>query len=216
MAIYWDAEFLPSWHRNCPFRLNFLFFAAWNSQLMVEVLIVILQPWGKLLRIRETSAHQPQLTSGRHAYVREIKTCLSHYFSGPCSSLWSAIPDRSKWNLLTSLPVWTSVSYDHMFVTTWTVARQAPLSMGHRIFQARILEWVAISFSRGIFPSQGLNWSLLHLRQILYNSATWEAHSSLTGQLVITAFPIQSLLEPVNLILDSFSSNYIFFIILSK
>jgi len=33
------------------------------------------------------------------------------------------------------------------FVTLWTVARQAPLSMG--ILQARILEWVAISSSRG-------------------------------------------------------------------
>ena len=32
-------------------------------------------------------------------------------------------------------------------MTPWTVARQAPLSMG--ILQARILEWVAISFSRG-------------------------------------------------------------------
>ena len=31
--------------------------------------------------------------------------------------------------------------------TPWTVAHQAPLSMG--ILQARILEWVAISFSRG-------------------------------------------------------------------
>ena len=31
-------------------------------------------------------------------------------------------------------------------VTSWTVACQAPLSMG--IIQARILEWVAISFSR--------------------------------------------------------------------
>ena len=31
--------------------------------------------------------------------------------------------------------------------TPWTVARQAPLSIG--LFQARILEWVAISFSRG-------------------------------------------------------------------
>ena len=28
----------------------------------------------------------------------------------------------------------------------WTIAKQAPLSMG--IFQARILEWVAISFPR--------------------------------------------------------------------
>ena len=32
-------------------------------------------------------------------------------------------------------------------VTPWTVAHQATLSMG--ILQARILEWVAISFSRG-------------------------------------------------------------------
>ena len=34
-----------------------------------------------------------------------------------------------------------------LFVTLWTVACQAPLSMG--IPQARILEWVAIPFSRG-------------------------------------------------------------------
>ena len=33
------------------------------------------------------------------------------------------------------------------FATPWTVAHQAPLSMG--ILQARILEWVAISSSRG-------------------------------------------------------------------
>ena len=32
------------------------------------------------------------------------------------------------------------------FLTPWTVARQAPLSMG--ILQPRILEWVVISFSR--------------------------------------------------------------------
>ena len=45
-----------------------------------------------------------------------------------------------------------------LFVTPWTVAYQAPLSMGfsrqeyssvHGIFQARVLEWIAISFSRG-------------------------------------------------------------------
>ena len=34
-------------------------------------------------------------------------------------------------------------------VTPWTVAYQAPLSMG--ILQARILEWVSIPFSRGSF-----------------------------------------------------------------
>ena len=35
------------------------------------------------------------------------------------------------------------------------------------ILQARILEWVAISFSRYL-PTQGLNLGLLHCRQILY------------------------------------------------
>ena len=34
-----------------------------------------------------------------------------------------------------------SLSHVRLFVTPWTVARQAPLSMG--ILQARILEWVA-------------------------------------------------------------------------
>ena len=34
-----------------------------------------------------------------------------------------------------------------LFATPWTVARQAPLSMG--TLQARILEWVAMPSSRG-------------------------------------------------------------------
>ena len=38
-----------------------------------------------------------------------------------------------------------------------------PGSSVHGILQARILEWVAISFCRGIFPAQGLNLSLLDL-----------------------------------------------------
>ena len=37
-----------------------------------------------------------------------------------------------------------------------------PGSSVHGILQARILEWVAIPFSRGIFPTQGLNLGLLH------------------------------------------------------
>ena len=53
-----------------------------------------------------------------------------------------------------------------LFATSLTVAHQAPLSMG--FFQARILEWVAISLSRGIFLTQGLNPGLSHCRQTLY------------------------------------------------
>ena len=37
----------------------------------------------------------------------------------------------------------------------------------HGIFQARVLEWVAIFFSRGIFLTQGLNSGFLQSRQIL-------------------------------------------------
>ena len=43
-----------------------------------------------------------------------------------------------------------------------------PGSSAHWISQAKILEWVAISFSRGIFPTHGSNPHLLHCRQILY------------------------------------------------
>ena len=41
-----------------------------------------------------------------------------------------------------------------------------PGSSVHEIFQARILEWVVISFSRG--STQGSKLGLLHCRQILY------------------------------------------------
>ena len=43
-----------------------------------------------------------------------------------------------------------------------------PGSSIHGILQARILEWVAISFSRGIFLTQVWNSGLLHCRQLIY------------------------------------------------
>ena len=44
-----------------------------------------------------------------------------------------------------------------------------PGSSVHRIFQTRILEWVAISFSRRSSQTQGSNLGLLHCKQILYH-----------------------------------------------
>ena len=41
-----------------------------------------------------------------------------------------------------------SLSHVWLFATPWTVACQAPLSPVHGIFQARVLKWVAILFSR--------------------------------------------------------------------
>ena len=43
-----------------------------------------------------------------------------------------------------------------------------PGSSVHGIFQARVLEWVAISFLQGIFLTQGSNPGLPHCRQTLY------------------------------------------------
>ena len=48
-----------------------------------------------------------------------------------------------------------------------------PDSSVHGTLQARVLEWAAISFSRGIFPSQGSDPSLLCLLR-------WQVHSLTT------------------------------------
>ena len=73
-------------------------------------------------------------------------------------------------------------------VTPWTAACQAPLSMG--ILQARILEWVAMPSSRGIFPTQGLNPGLLQCRWILYHlsyrGATGVSSLSLLQRMFLT------------------------------
>ena len=59
------------------------------------------------------------------------------------------------------------------FVTLWTVACQAPSVLG--ILQARILEWVAISFSRGSsWPKDRTCVSCIS-RGILYHGGTREA-----------------------------------------
>ena len=50
-------------------------------------------------------------------------------------------------SLITHACVLSHFNHVQHFVTLWTVAHQATLSNG--IFQARILEWIAISSSRG-------------------------------------------------------------------
>ena len=61
------------------------------------------------------------------------------------SALFLKITTLRSSNLILVMQV-KSLSRVQLFATPWTVAYQAPPSMG--FFQARILEWVAISFSR--------------------------------------------------------------------
>ena len=73
------------------------------------------------------------------------------------------------------------------FATPWTVACQAPLSMGFPK-QERILEWVAISFFRGSTKPRG--WiHISHVscigRQILHHCVTYEMAGLLTTYLII-------------------------------
>ena len=60
-----------------------------------------------------------------------------------------------------------------LFVTLWTIAFQAPLSMG-LILQARILEWVAISSSRDSSQPRAQTRLSCIGRWAPYHSATWE------------------------------------------
>ena len=50
----------------------------------------------------------------------------------------------------------------------WSDSIVFSIDMNLSKLQARILEWVAFLFSRGIFPTQGLNPGLPHCRQIFY------------------------------------------------
>ena len=83
-------------------------------------------------------------TKGHHKDVHMASSLLpDHHFgwqiqgegAGEAAAGWA---EGAKWVLVTQV---------QLFATTWTVAHQAPLSMG--ILQAGILEWVAMPFSRG-------------------------------------------------------------------
>ena len=84
-----------------------------------------------------------------------------------------------------------------LFVTLWTAARQAPLSMG--ILQARTLEWVAMPTSRG--SSQPRDWTqVFHIvSRFFTNWATREAQEYWSGQPIPSLGDLPDLgIEPVS------------------
>ena len=60
----------------------------------------------------------------------------------------------------------------------------------HGVLQARILEWVAVSFSGGIFRTQGSNQGLLHLRQILYQ-LSYQGSPEINYSLILKRMRVQ-------------------------
>ena len=80
------------------------------------------------------------------------------------------------------------LQFVRLFAALWTVACQIPLSKGF----SRILGWVTMPSSRGIFPTQGSNphlLCLLHLvSKFFTTSATWEAReygTNVSGKFIL-------------------------------
>ena len=65
------------------------------------------------------------------------------------------------------ISLYSTFSPNFLMMTIQTLCDPVDYTV-HGILQARILEWVAFPFFRGIFPTQGQNPGLLHFRQILY------------------------------------------------
>ena len=109
------------------------------------------------------------VTSSHHMQIKS-EQLQSNSFINP----WCC---KSKWIAQLCLTLCNPMDYN------------LPGSSAHGIFQARTLEWVAISLSRG--SSQPKDQTLFSCilctgRRILYDWATWEAHSDpvthFTGQ----------------------------------
>ena len=78
---------------------------------------------------------------------------------------WVAISFSNSWKWKVKVKL---LSHVRFFVIPWTVARQAPLSMG---FSSKKTGMGCDSLLQGIFPTQGSNPGLLHCKQILYHQS---------------------------------------------
>ena len=84
-----------------------------------------------------------------------------------------------------------------LFATPWM--QSPPGSSVHGILQARILEWVAISSSRG--SSQPRNWTQVSCvscigREILYHHATWESSNESISSVQFSHSVVSDSLRP--------------------
>ena len=87
------------------------------------------------------------------------------------------------------------VAKSRTWLSDWTeLDGTPPCSSVHGISQARILEWVAISFSKVSFPPRDWTWISCIGRRILYYWATGEAHVYIIDHLKFN--PIRQVLRP--------------------
>ena len=173
--------------------LIYLITRQWKSLSHIRVFVTLYSPWdslgqntgvGSLSRLQRIFPTQVSCIAGgfftswatteAQEYWSVWLIPSPAYFPNPgiepgssavqANSLPTEIPGKTKIVYIMCCAV---LSHFQLFVIPWTVVNQAPLPMG--ILQARILEWVAMPSSKGIFPTQGLSPGLWHCRQILYH-----------------------------------------------
>ena len=136
---------------NIIFTMNLFLLSVWHDRsfpLMVinlkfnkKIKMVKLEPHVLLVLLKGLLLHCHQ--KGIKA-TRKDGVSTSHSIHLTKQNIW-------KWK-------WKSLSHVQLFAMPWTVACQAPLSM--EFFRKELLEWVATSFSKGIFPSQKIEGNL--------------------------------------------------------
>ena len=127
---------------------------------------LLLQPpfiqMNQVLELRETEKlSQHHRASKWQSQIRNFSVRLQ---SLGCSCSQEALRDSlfSAYQVTPTFLGTAVLSRVQLFVTPWTVCSPPGFSV-HEISQERIQEWVTISFSRGIFLTQGSNPHLLNL-----------------------------------------------------
>ena len=144
----------------------------------LPILITFKKIWNFLWYVSHTSQKDQVLAA--NSYIWQSEKLLKSNSGRPQASHLTfpglrstSVKWGSGWDNTVRLPAlksgmkWSGwLSRVLLFATPWTVS--LPRSSIHGIFQARVLEWVAISFFRKIFLTQGSNPGLPHCRHMLY------------------------------------------------
>ena len=123
-------------HRLCTSCFGYMWTAATVLRAEINHNLIYRPSLGSF-ELSEDSRVSPKVISNR---IWHCIYCLGGEIDSWCFllSIFLELSSTRRWKLLSCV---------QLFVTPWTVALQAPLV--HEILQARILEWVAIPFSRG-------------------------------------------------------------------
>ena len=136
-----------------------MLFLLYNvNQLYIYIYPLPLEPLSRFLRSHPSRSSESTELSSLWYTAAPHWWSISHVALCICQCCCCAVLSR----------VW-------LFLTSWTAA--CPGSSVHAIFQARILEWVAIASSRVSSPLRNWTWvSCISCfgRRILYHWATWE------------------------------------------